>query len=169
MKRGWQSHPVFAGQEYSDRDAWVWIIENAAYAETLVSIRGNPVPIQRGQLSYSIRFLATAWGWHRNRAARFLERLRKWKLIETEGGTAQIIITVCNYSLYQDVRDISGTQTETEAGQKRDRSGTNSNKDNKEQRKDSIGSKTPKPAFLRPDWIPETSWKAYMDHRKALK
>lgn len=169
MKRGWQGHPVFDGQAYSDRDAWVWMIENAAHSETFVNVRGNPVSIQRGQLSYSIRFLATAWGWHRNRVARFLERLKKWELIETAGGTAQVVITVCNYSVYQDVRDSAGTPSGTEAGRGRDRGGTNNNNDNNDKQKGNITSKPPKTSFQRPDWIPEIAWKAYIDHRKAMK
>lgn len=102
MKRGWMDHEVFRKTPYSQREAWIWLIENAVYEERTVNISGRPVVLQRGQLSYSVRFLAEAWKWTESRTQRFMNKLKSWGMIETKSDMGQQIITICNYSKYQD-------------------------------------------------------------------
>ena len=162
MHRGWQDHPLFEGDEYSQRDAWEWLIANACYSEREANISGRMIVLSRGELSYSVRFLAQKWRWKRSRVSRFLDRFKQEKMIKmrersvnemcskigtenesnygTGKSTAQQIITICNYSKYQKTKDDydsdDGTGKEsdsgTKVGQQRDRSGTKKNKDNKE-------------------------------------
>ena len=112
MHRGWQDSDVFGNAEYSERDAWIWLIENAAWKETKARIKGEGIPLERGQLSFAQRFMAEKWGWSKSRVDRFLKRLDAETMISicskngaTAGqgmGQGQSIITICNYADYQD-------------------------------------------------------------------
>lgn len=116
MHRGWMDNPVFDGEPFGRRDAWIWLIEQAASQPKRIRIRGQLRPILRGQLSHSLRFIAQVWGWHRNRVARFLDELASNDMVRIDSGTGQMVITICNYDQYQDVAP--------DAGQQRDNNGT---------------------------------------------
>ena len=78
--RGLFEHPRFEPKAaFSPLEAWLWLIESAAFAPLPVPImegRGREIiTLQRGQLSYSIRYLARAWRWSPNRVRRFLDGL----------------------------------------------------------------------------------------------
>jgi hypothetical protein len=134
MHRGWRNNPIFKG-EFSRADAWVWLIENACWKSSRTRIKGETVTLDRGELSFSIRFLADAWGWSKSRVDRFLADLREESMIEArskngtvgdqKAGQGQAIITICNYRKYQDhddgERDNNGTTSGTRAGQQRDK------------------------------------------------
>ncbi len=134
MHRGWRDNPIFKG-EFSRGDAWIWLIENACWKPTKARIKGDNVELQRGELTFSVRFLAEKWGWSKSRVDRFLDDLRSESMIETrskigtgdaqKAGHGQSIITISNYCKYQgdgnSSRDNSGTTSGTTAGQQRDK------------------------------------------------
>lgn len=134
LHRGWRDNDLFKG-EYSRADAWVWLIERAAWKPAKVRIKGQTVQIERGELSFSVRFMAEAWGWSKSRVDRFLADLRSETMIETRSkigtsaghnaGQGQSIITICNYSKYQDrdglERDNDDAKSGTKSGQQRDK------------------------------------------------
>lgn len=115
--------------------AWFWLIANACWKPTKTRIKGQTIELQRGELSFSLRFLADAWGWSKSKVDRFICDLRDDGMIETrtktgtsaghKAGQGQSIITICNYSKYQDIktdaRDNDETKTGTSAGQIRTR------------------------------------------------
>lgn len=125
MHRGWQDHEVFADEKYTEREAWEWLISNACFEPKVININGNPIDLSVGQLSYAIRYLAEAWQWHRSKTSRFLDKLKKWGMIETQTETGQLILTICNYSVFQSDRDKSETAIGTTPRQERDKSETN--------------------------------------------
>lgn len=105
MYRGWQDNPVFGGpkrEPFCRRSAWVWLIEHAVFATTTVLIGGRPVELRRGQLSYSLRDLASQWGWAEARVRRWCVSLASAKMIECVTDAGRTIITICNYEKYQD-------------------------------------------------------------------
>ena len=120
MQRGWQDHPVFRGETYTRAQAWIWLIENAAWKPCRVPVDGKIITLNRGQLSYSTRYLGTAWGWSKSRVDRFLGKLVAESMVNTRcsksgtaSGTAQNIITVCNYDKFQYRGIPSGTASGT--------------------------------------------------------
>ncbi len=138
MARGWMDHPLFRGEPYTKALAWCWLIENATWKPHRVLVDGKIITLDRGQLSYSTRYLGAAWGWSKSRVDRFLRNLvaetmvnTRCSKIGTASGTAQNVITICNYDKYQYRDQPSGTASGTRAGQQRDSSGTNKNKGNK--------------------------------------
>jgi hypothetical protein len=93
MYRGWMDKAIFRGESYSRRDAWAWLIEHAAFADT-----SN---VERGQLRCTLRFLAQAWGWDDPKVRRFLSRAQQDDMLARVTDAGQTLITIGNYELYQ--------------------------------------------------------------------
>lgn len=125
LHRGWRDNDIFKG-EFSRSDAWVWLIENAAWKPSKTRIKGATVNIERGELSFSQRFLAEKWGWSKSRVDRFIAELRAESMIETRSkigataghsaGQGQCIITICNYAKYQDREEAARGNDDAESG-----------------------------------------------------
>lgn len=136
LHRGWRDNDIFGG-EFSRADAWVWLIEEAAWRPTRARIKGTTVELERGELTFSVRFMAAKWGWTKSRVDRFIADLRAESMITTRSkigtsaghnaGQGQSIITICNYAKYQDraetERDNDDAFCGTSAGQARDKEG----------------------------------------------
>jgi hypothetical protein len=124
---------VFGKEPYSKRDAWCWLIETACFRDTRANINGRVIPLRRGQLSFSVRFLALKWGWDKMKVERFLRRLKSEAMIETQTETGQNIITICNYDKYQLTPNHVETQTDTEVGTQ-----TGQERDSRETKKNTL-------------------------------
>lgn len=171
LHRGWRDNPIFRG-EYSRADAWVWLIENACWKPSRARIKGEVLELQRGELTFSQRFLAEKWGWSKSRVDRFIAELREESMIETRSkngataghnaGQGQCIITICNYAKYQDVGEVNRGNDEpangATAGQQRGKE-EQGNKGTS----DEVAKATPSPRAKRStvsshrmpaDWIP---------------
>jgi hypothetical protein len=96
MHRGWMDNPVFK-EPYTRAQAWIWLIENAAFSVT--KHRGRTV--ERGQLYTSLGILANAWKWRRPAIQRCLSAFREASMIDTASDTEGTFITLCNYEKYQ--------------------------------------------------------------------
>ncbi|WP_422028131.1 hypothetical protein [Roseovarius sp.] len=125
MKRGWMDHEIFESkQPYTKREAWVWIVESAAYKATPVDIGGKPYTVPRGGMCFSLRFLAQKWRWSVKAVQTFLSQLEAHGIVQvsvaktgTGTKTKRTQITLCNYDKYQQV----GDKTETREKQKSDK------------------------------------------------
>jgi hypothetical protein len=123
VDRGLFSDDFFEDEPFTERLAWLWILSEASWKARRVRGQTGMIWLTRGQLSHSIRFMAEAWSWHRNRVDRFLDRLEKHGSIETSksvSGTARTVITVCNYDHYQRVALPDRDNLGTTPGQGRD-------------------------------------------------
>ena len=118
--RGWAANPVFKEATYCQRAAWVWLLENAAWKDTQRrDPHGNIIDIKRGQIHASSRSLATAWGWSKNKADRFLRDLEKCQMVDRRTDQHGCTLTICNYEKYQGERDRGGPQDGTVSDQSR--------------------------------------------------
>jgi len=101
VDRGVWSHPVFASEAFTEREAWLWLIARAAWKPNGVRVGQLLVHIERGQLAVSSRYLAEAWRWGKSSVARFLTKLNDAGMIEARHGRDATVITLCNYEKYQ--------------------------------------------------------------------
>jgi hypothetical protein len=112
-------HPMFDdGRPLSPREAWLWLISNAAWRPVQVMVRNGRsqqiVNLERGQLTYSRSFLCKAWSWTSDKTVRtFLARLKKEGMVDLQTGQLQTVITICNYGVFQ----FGGTLTGPANGQ----------------------------------------------------
>jgi hypothetical protein len=163
MVRGWMDDDIFSPQPYTEREAFLYLIENASWKDRPFRIGKSVINLKRGQLTASLRYLAEAWKWNKNKVDRFLDLMAKVDRVKVKSGTPQNIITICNYSKYQDVNYDFGTDVGrkwdnrgTTVGQPRDKT----NKDNQ----DNKGITTKKQALKkkplkRKTEIPDGFWR----------
>lgn len=115
-------HPLFNyGQHrYSRREAWEYLIAEAAYQPAAHRHVLGITPLQRGQLTLTMRELAAKWRWPATNVHRFLHRLEREEMVVlersgTNTGTKvspyRQIITICNYDKFQIGRPRAGEQT----------------------------------------------------------
>lgn len=134
MHRGWLDNPAFRNKPYSDREAWCWLVENAAWKDGVkLALPKGDIELKRGQLSYSNRYLAVAWKWPEARVRRRLALFQKRSMIELNSDAGQNVITLCNYRQYQDIGQTSDAAIDAAVTQDRRSSDANKNKETKKQ------------------------------------
>lgn len=104
----WDKSPV-----KSYFEAWTDMLMGASYKQNKVLISGNFVHLKRGQLAWSISFMATRWGWSAKKVRVFLQLLVKNESIlghskGSERGKGVKVISICNYNDYQDIENTKG-------------------------------------------------------------
>lgn len=105
-------HPIFAPEPFTEREAWMWLICEAAWKPKRIRAPHGMVTVERGQVAHSQRFLATKWRWDRSRVRRFLALLESEEMVtqlrpsfdpastqQKAHETTQL--TICNYDKYQ--------------------------------------------------------------------
>lgn len=172
MQREALEHPLFKGNP--DRFyAWFWLVAKAAWKPIRFDLNGRTITIQRGELCYSRSQLAAAWKWSGSAVERFLTRLETEQMIGRATGQGRTIITISNYSKYQDIKDEAGQVTGQVTGQRPDSDRTakeplNHSTIDKED-KSSSSNKRARKDFVLPDWVPVEPWDGYCAMRKAIK
>lgn len=124
--------PDFPDEPMSQREAFMWLVAEAAWKPRKVRRANAVIALDRGELAHSIRFMADAWGWHRARVERFLKTLKNRDSIETRTETGVTVVTICNYAKYQGGEEAAETATDAQPRQHRDSTETNYNQDNQD-------------------------------------
>lgn len=191
MKSGWTKKPrsrfehhLFHKEKFCRGYAWDWMVDHAAFKNISLDVSGRTVQINRGQLCYSIRYLAAAWNWDKAAVSRFLTRLKTETMIETQTETGQTIITICNYERFNaldlETETPTETPTETRVRQQRDSSETNNKKDKTYKKEntppapkgegDLFGGKKaePTPAEILSAIIPVQLAQDFVEHRRRM-
>ncbi|MEO6523919.1 MAG: hypothetical protein ABIN91_19705 [Mucilaginibacter sp.] len=141
INRNLFKHELWAEKRaYSRFEAWLDLITTARFdtTEGRMMIGSTIVRWNRGELVASLRYLGERWGWGKTKVDNFLKLLKAEEMIKTEtaAGTANTLITICNYDTYNTVKQTEGQpqgqaedSTRTTEGQHEDKT----NKENKEQ------------------------------------
>jgi hypothetical protein len=102
VDRGIWDHPLLRDRRpFSKREAFLWLVSEAAFKARRVAIGAAVVDVQRGQLAHSLRFMAKAWRWPETNVRRFLDCLKTGAVIGAQSGAGLTVITLCNYEHYQ--------------------------------------------------------------------
>lgn len=96
-------HDVFEPEPFTEREAWIWLIREAAWKPRRVRVGKKLCDLERGQLATSMRFMAGRWQWAEARVRRFLKKLKSDAMIEVVSDALATQITICNYNNYQRV------------------------------------------------------------------
>lgn len=130
MRRGWMDDALFRGQKFSRAQAWIWMIESAAWGDHRIEVGGQFVPIERGQFSHSFRFMAQAWRWPEANVRRYVRRLQSDARIDAAIVAGQILITVRDYDSLQSFTNLvpSLTDAATDATVTQQRRSSDANK-----------------------------------------
>lgn len=100
MKRGITSHPLFVGRP--DRLAvWVWLLDNAAWAETTQDVSGHTVTVPRGSVCTTERRISDVTGVGRQVIRTFLARLEADTMITRKLTHGKSLISLVKWDTYQ--------------------------------------------------------------------
>jgi hypothetical protein len=91
----WLSEPFTKAQ------AWIDLIALARYKSGHAYKRSIEIPLERGQLCWSVVNLADRWSWSRDKVKRFLSALEAKQQISQHKTNVTTVITVVNYEHYQ--------------------------------------------------------------------
>lgn len=96
-------HPKFATEPFTEREAWIWLIREAAWRKRTVRVGKKVCSLERGQLASTTRFMAAKWQWSEAKVRRFLKSLKSDAMIDAVSDALATQITICNYDEYQRV------------------------------------------------------------------
>ena len=162
---------LMPSKHFSDWEAWVWLIENAAWKPTTrFNAKGEEIAIGRGEMHVSERSLAYTFGWTKKRVRGFLVRLESVKKVNLQRDQSGTILSVCNYADYQDIDGALGTAKGTSQGPVRDQLGTTQEegKEGKKERKKKIYTKKDDVSEWQKRLSPEL-WADFKKHRAAKR
>jgi hypothetical protein len=103
VDRGLFDHHAFKRQTFTQREAWLWIISEAAFRSHRRRIGSVVVDLLPGQAAASLRFMAEKWGWTEPTVRRFLKHLHNLQMIAVTTDAGVTVITIVNYTKYQRV------------------------------------------------------------------
>ncbi|NEV75519.1 GIY-YIG nuclease family protein [Rhodopseudomonas sp. BR0C11] len=86
---------------FSDREAFMWLICEAAWRPRQRRVGQFLVALSRGEVAASLRHLAGVWGWKVGAVRSFLVRLERQEMARSRAEMGVNIITVLNYEKYQ--------------------------------------------------------------------
>ena len=102
---------------FSRFEAWVDMLQLAAWRPVSVTYQGILIGLERGELLLSVRKAADRWGWSPKMARTFLKQAQSGARVraqrETHGGTVYLIV---NYDTYQSGKVIEGAGEGTPKG-----------------------------------------------------
>lgn len=125
MRRGWMDG--FKPEPFTEREAFLWSIEQAAWEDHDQWFNGHRIAVRRGEFVTSLRTMAEAFGWTVKRVRGLMERLGKagnWAHRPAyDGAQAPTVLSVVNYAKYQELPRVEGTAKGTVQGTRRAQQG----------------------------------------------
>jgi|Wag4MinimDraft_15_1082655.scaffolds.fasta_scaffold00672_2 DNA replication protein DnaD len=129
MQYGWiklhrqiTEHWLWEEKPFSKGQAWIDLLLQANHQDKKAVIGNDIIEVKRGSFVTSIRKLSERWGWSNTKIKNFLNLLQNDGMISYFSDAKKTVITIENYSLYQDLNDTKTTQkrqtSDTETTQK---------------------------------------------------
>jgi hypothetical protein len=103
VDRGIWSDPDFADEKFSEREAFLWLVGEAAWRPVRVRVGSATIDLARGQCAFSTRFMAEKWKWSEARVRRYLGRLREAGIIDAAADARATHVTIRKYDRFQRV------------------------------------------------------------------
>ena len=110
VQRDISDHWIWKSSEpFDKRSAWIDLIMLANYADRKVTDGESVTLRKRGDVNYSMLFLAKRWKWDRRKVKRFLMALESDGMVSLHGTSHGTTITIENYAKHQDGGTYDGT------------------------------------------------------------
>lgn len=129
-------NPLFKEKPFDRWHAFEYLLMRAQVRSETVILKGQRVKLERGQLIQGLDNLAQTFGWSRNKVRRFLQLLKDEQIANYNGTPNGTLITIENYSFYQDVRQPNGQPNEQPDGQPNEQPNEPQSKNNKNNKND---------------------------------
>lgn len=102
LHRSIQNHFIYDFSEPDKALAWIDILLSASYSDSKVKIKSKVIPVQKGQWLVSQVTLQKRWKMSQNKVKRLLNMLENDGMICVLTNELTSVITICNFSNYQD-------------------------------------------------------------------
>ena len=105
-------------EPYDSRSAYEWVKRSANFRDHTTVYNGRTVTIKRGQLITSIRKLADAFNWKKDKVRKWFDLMQQMGKLEVESNNSWTRITVVRYGLapiFQEFSDSEGDTEQTES------------------------------------------------------
>lgn len=96
-----RENEIWAFKPWSFGQAWAEMVMCAKFSDCAITFQGNVFDIKRGQLVTTLRQLSRDFGWGDHRVKRYIELLKKRRMIDAHNDAGCIIVTICRYDTYQ--------------------------------------------------------------------
>lgn len=153
VDRGIWDHDLLASAEpFSRREAWLWLVSEAAWKPHRRRLAGKPIDVQRGQVAASLRFIASKWLWSEPRVRRFLAALISDHMVDAKTDAGVTVITICKYDEYQRV-SLPGDATprsDSDAGATQERRKVEDREYKEDSEAIASGTDAPQPPLAKP-------------------
>lgn len=115
-------HSLWLEEKFTRGQAWVDMLLMAAHSRAHVRIRGVKVSLNPGQLAVSEVQYAKRWQWSRGKVRRFLSELEQQDepQIEQQKTNITTVVTILNWTEYQEDNTADRTASDTANGQQTD-------------------------------------------------
>lgn len=111
VQRDFFDHKLFKKEPFTEREAWLWIIANAAWEQTTHRVEGQVVTVERGSFFCTQRELAHRFQWGTTKTRNFLKLTQEQNMLELNNETKKTLVSVCNYEQYQSKQNNDKTTT----------------------------------------------------------
>lgn len=120
LHRRIRNHPLFADKPLA-RLMFIDMLMDAAWKDTVQDWRGKPITVRRGQVMMSQRRMADEYGFTHRQVRTILNQLANHEIVKIDTPVARgpTIVTICNYTKYQDQRHTGDTPNDTQATHRR--------------------------------------------------
>lgn len=116
LERAITNHWLWGDEPYTKAQAWLDLLLHANHKPVEILIKGKVVKLERGDQARSEVTLSERWKWSRGKVRRFLKLLKTEQMIEQQTVQHTSVISICNYSKYQDGDNGDGTAGDTPSG-----------------------------------------------------
>lgn len=108
----WEDKPFSRGQAFID------LLLMVNHQDKKILFNGDLVEVKRGSRITSLRQLGESWGWSRTKVKKFLEQLEKDGMITVKSDSKKTVVSIENYSVYQDSKnsDVTVKSHENDSG-----------------------------------------------------
>lgn len=120
----WSDRPFAKGQ------AWIDLMMQANHKDAKFLLGNEVEEASRGQLITSEKKLMERWGWSKTKVRAFLSLLEREQMIVKKTDQKKTVLTLCNYSVFQDIQTTEKPQKDHEETASRPQKDTNNNDKN---------------------------------------
>lgn len=115
---------------FDERSAWIDLLLTANHKDVKIPFNGELTLVKRSQLVTSVRKLSERWKWNKDKVLKFLRLLESDGMIKRESDKLRTLITIENYTFYQDDADSERTHQGTHQGTADGHQAATNNNDN---------------------------------------
>jgi hypothetical protein len=137
--RGSFFHSDFKAEKFTQREAWLWSVEAAAFVPHMQPFNGTHYKVERGEFVTSLDDLARKFGWGQKRVRNFIDRMVECGRWAKRGAfaspTASTVIIIRNYEEMQFPIDGWEPASDTAKGKARAKQGQSKGEEHKERKK----------------------------------